>query len=42
MQYTQPDGYLAIPHTGNGRAVLVLHAWWGLNDDGQDILHEIG
>jgi carboxymethylenebutenolidase len=33
MQYTQPDGYLAIPHTGNGRAVLVLHAWWGLNDE---------
>lgn len=32
MQYTQPDGYLAIPPTGNNRAVLVLHAWWGLND----------
>ena len=27
-----PDGYLAIPPTGKGNAVLVLHAWWGLND----------
>ena len=27
-----PDGYLATPVTGNGGAVLVLHAWWGLND----------
>jgi carboxymethylenebutenolidase len=28
----QPDGYLAMPPTGNGDGVLVLHAWWGLND----------
>ena len=32
MQYVQPDGYLATPPTGKGSAVLVLHAWWGLND----------
>lgn len=32
MPHTQPDGYLAIPPTGEGDAVLVLHAWWGLND----------
>src|SRR3989475_3633034 len=32
MPHTQPDGYLAIPPTGKGSAVLVLHAWWGLND----------
>jgi len=32
MRHTQPDGYLAIPSTGKGNAVLVLHAWWGLND----------
>ena len=32
MPHTQPDGYLAIPPTGKGNAVLVLHAWWGLND----------
>jgi carboxymethylenebutenolidase len=28
----QPDGYLAIPRTEKGSPVLVLHAWWGLND----------
>jgi len=32
MPHTHPDGYLAIPPTGKGSAVLVLHAWWGLND----------
>jgi carboxymethylenebutenolidase len=32
MPYSQPDGYLAIPPTGKGSTVLVLHAWWGLND----------
>jgi carboxymethylenebutenolidase len=32
MPLNQPAGYLALPTTGNGRAVLVLHAWWGLND----------
>jgi carboxymethylenebutenolidase len=29
---TKPDGHLAIPQTGKGTPVLVLHAWWGLND----------
>ena len=32
MPDNQPDGYLAIPTTGQGNPVLVLHAWWGLND----------
>ncbi len=32
MPPTQPDGYLALPPTGTGKGVLVLHAWWGLND----------
>ncbi len=31
MPTTQPDGYLALPVTGQGSPVLVLHAWWGLN-----------
>ena len=32
MSMTQPNGYLATPPAGNGEPVLVLHAWWGLND----------
>jgi carboxymethylenebutenolidase len=32
MPNTQPAGYIAIPPTGKGSPVLVLHAWWGLND----------
>ena len=32
MSHAQPDGYLAVPSTGTGHGVLVLHAWWGLND----------
>jgi carboxymethylenebutenolidase len=32
MQHHQPQGYLALPPTGKGPGVLVLHAWWGLND----------
>jgi carboxymethylenebutenolidase len=32
MLPTEPDGYLARPASGMGQPVLVLHAWWGLND----------
>ena len=32
MTYSQPQGFLAVPSTGKGPGVLVLHAWWGLND----------
>jgi carboxymethylenebutenolidase len=28
----QPEGFLATPATGKGPGVLVLHAWWGLNE----------
>src|SRR4249920_2624453 len=31
MTRTQPQGHLASPATGKGPGVLVLHAWWGLN-----------
>lgn len=32
MTQTQPKGFFAVPASGNGPGVLVLHAWWGLND----------
>ncbi len=32
MTYSQPLGFLAVPPAGKGPGVLVLHAWWGLND----------
>ena len=32
MTQPQPQGILALPPTGAGQGVLVLHAWWGLND----------
>jgi len=30
--HPQPQGFLAVPPSGKGPGVLVLHAWWGLND----------
>jgi carboxymethylenebutenolidase len=32
MLMAQPAGYLAMPAADKGNPVLVLHAWWGLND----------
>lgn len=32
MAQSQLQGFLATPPSGNGRGVLVLHPWWGLND----------
>ena len=32
MTHPQPEGFLALPPTGSGRGILVLHPWWGLND----------
>lgn len=36
LNNVHPNGYLALPPTGKGRPVLVLHAWWGLNDTMKD------
>lgn len=32
MTHSQPQGFLAVPPMDKGAGVLVLHAWWGLND----------
>lgn len=32
MNPSLPEGFLAGPPAGPGPGVLVLHAWWGLND----------
>jgi len=32
MPHPQLDGFLALPASGTGPGVLVLHAWWGLNE----------
>lgn len=37
MTETQPDGYLALPKSGTGAGILVLHAWWGLKAFFQDL-----
>ncbi len=32
MRHPQPQGFLAVPPSGTGPGVLVLHPWWGLNE----------
>lgn len=34
-------GYLAVPTTGEGPGVLVLHAWWGLTDYFTDLCEQL-
>jgi carboxymethylenebutenolidase len=41
MTTAQPDGYLAIPHDGKGSPVLILHAWWGLNETIKSICNRL-
>ena len=41
MSQSQPEGYLALPSTGKGDPVLVLHAWWGLNDTIKGICRQL-
>lgn len=32
MPHPQPPGFLAVPATGKGPGLIVLHPWWGLNE----------
>ena len=41
MQDVRLDGYLALPAAGKGDCVLVLHAWWGLNDTARAICRRL-
>lgn len=41
MENQHPAGFLATPSAGNGKAVLVLHAWWGLNDAIKAFCHRL-
>ncbi|MGO2052697.1 dienelactone hydrolase family protein [Glutamicibacter sp. 287] len=34
---TQAHGYLALPESGKGPGVIVIHEWWGLTDHIRDI-----
>lgn len=33
MMHPEPAGFLATPNGGGGRGLIVLHAWWGLNEN---------
>jgi carboxymethylenebutenolidase len=37
LALSAPDFYLAQPKSGNGKGVLVIHAWWGLNQFFKDL-----
>jgi carboxymethylenebutenolidase len=41
MEITLAEGHLAIPKSSNGGRVLVLHAWWGLNETIRDYCNNL-
>ncbi len=41
MTHPQTQGFLALPPAGNGSGVLVLHAWWGLNDTIKGVCNQL-
>ena len=41
MPTEEPEGYFASPENGEGPGVLVLHAWWGLNDTIKSICDQL-
>ena len=41
MSITFLDGYLATHSSGQGKPVLVLHAWWGLNTTIKDFCDKL-
>lgn len=41
MAQSPPEGFMAVPSTGSGPGVLVLHAWWGLNETMKDFCTQL-
>ena len=41
MTNISQNSYLALPKSGKGAGVLVLHAWWGLNDFFKDFCQRL-
>lgn len=41
ISFSTPNGdtsaYVALPETPNGKALMIIHEWWGLNDHVKDI-----
>ena len=41
MSEMSQNSYLALPKSGKGAGVLILHAWWGLNDFFKDLCQRL-